>query len=202
MNIGVMGGTFDPVHLGHLAVAEEARNQINLAEVIFVPAGNPYFKEGTAVSSSLQRVNMLELAIKDKPYFKISLIEIERDGPSYAVDTISSLKEFLSKEDEIFFILGWDSLLNLHLWHQPEHLMGLCRFVAAPRPGYPRPDTQTLEKDLPGISKRTVVMDKPLINISSTQIRERVKASQSISKMVPPEVEKYIKEHNLYKNSK
>jgi nicotinate-nucleotide adenylyltransferase len=198
MNIGVIGGTFDPVHLGHLAIAEQARTQLNLAAVVFIPAGNPYFKDGTEVSSPLHRVNMLKLALLERPYFKVSLTEIEREGPSYAVDTISTLKAGPYRNDELFFILGWDSLLSLPLWHKPELLVSLCRFAAAPRPGYPRPDTGELEKDLPGISERIVVLDSPLMNISSTRIRERVAGGLSIDDLVPAEVKEYINEHRLY----
>jgi nicotinate-nucleotide adenylyltransferase len=199
MNIGVIGGTFDPVHLGHLAIAEQARNQLNLAEVIFVPAGNPYFKDGTRVSSPSHRVKMLQLALSGKPYFKISLMEIERNGPSYSIETISALKKSQFKNDELYFILGWDTLVSLHLWYNPAQLMSLCRFAAAPRPGYPRPDTRELEKNLPGISERSVVMDGPLLDISSTQIRARAAGGLSIDDLVPPKVAEYIKENGLYK---
>jgi nicotinate-nucleotide adenylyltransferase len=198
MNLGVIGGTFDPIHLGHLAIAEQARNQLELAEVVFVPAGNPYFKDGTRVSSPDHRVSMLKLAISGKLYFKLSLIEIERTGPSYTVDTISALRKTLSKNDELYFILGWDTLAAVHLWYKPRRLMALCRFVAAPRPGYPRPDTRELDKDLPGISRRTVVMDSPLIDISSTQVRAKASEGLPIEELVPTEVAKYIKTHRLY----
>jgi len=132
MNIGVLGGTFDPIHLGHLAVAEEACHHLKMAKVIFIPAGHPYFKPSSSISPSKHRINMLNLAIVDKPYFEISLIEVKRRGPSYAVDTISQMKRQLAAGDEIFFILGWDSLLTLHLWHAPERLISLCHLVGAP----------------------------------------------------------------------
>jgi nicotinate-nucleotide adenylyltransferase len=198
MNIGILGGTFDPVHLGHLAIAEEARKQLDLAEVIFVPAGNPYFKDGTKISPPPIRIDMLSLALSGKPYFNLSLIEIECPGPSYAVDTVSVLKEGIQKNDELFFILGWDSFLTLPLWRNPKRLMALCRFVVAPRPGFPERDTLTLEKQLPGISERTVVMDKPLIDISSTQVREKIVGNKPINDLVPAAVAVYIKTHGLY----
>lgn len=202
MNLGVIGGTFDPIHLGHLAIAEQARKQLDLAEVVFVPAGNPYFKDGAQVSSPDHRVRMLQLAISGKPYCKVSLIEIERTGPSYSVDTISALRKTLTKKDELYFILGWDTLAAIHLWYKPRRLMALCRFVAAPRPGYPKPDTRELDKDLPGISKRTVVMDSPLIDISSTQVRTRASEGLPIEGLVPPQVAEYIKAHRLYQTGK
>jgi nicotinate-nucleotide adenylyltransferase len=199
MNIGILGGTFDPVHLGHLAIAEEARRQLDLAEVIFVPAGNPYFKDGTKISPPAIRIDMLNLALSGKPYFSLSLLEIECPGPSYAVDTISVLKECIQKNDELFFILGWDSFLTLNLWRNPKRLMALCRFVVAPRPGFMERDTSTLEKQLPGISERILFMDKPLIDISSTQIREKVAGNKPIDDLVPAAVARYIYDNGLYK---
>jgi nicotinate-nucleotide adenylyltransferase len=202
MNIGVIGGTFDPVHLGHLAIAEQARNQLNLAEVVFVPAGNPYFKDGAQVSAPLHRVRMLELALSDRPRFSISLIEIERGGPSYTVDTLAELKKSRFKNSELYFIVGWDTLATLHLWHNPEGLLALCRFAAAPRPGCPRPDVQELEKQLPGLAERTVVMDAPRIDISSTLIRQKAARGLTIDDLVPVKVADYIKENGLYKTGK
>jgi nicotinate-nucleotide adenylyltransferase len=199
-SIGLMGGTFDPVHLGHLAISEEARRQLSLSEVIFIPAGHPYFKAFAFISSAEHRINMLNLAIADKPYFKISLIEIERPGPSYAVDTVSRIKSQLRPGDEMFFIMGWDSLLTLPLWQEPEQLISLCRIAAAARPGYPEPDLSLLEQDLPGISRRTVILDNPVIDISATEIRERVRQGLRIEDMVPAPVAKYIQEKGLYRS--
>jgi nicotinate-nucleotide adenylyltransferase len=193
-----MGGTFDPVHLGHLAVAEEARQQIGLSGIIFVPAGHPYFKALARISAAQHRVKMLNLAVAKKPYFRVSLLEIQRPGPSYAVDTLARLKTQLSPGDELYFILGWDSLLTLPRWEQPERLIELCKLVAAPRPGFPRPDVKELEVDLPGISQRAVVLDGPIIDISSTDIRERVRNHLPIDHLVAPEVAKYIRENGLY----
>jgi nicotinate-nucleotide adenylyltransferase len=198
MKIGVMGGTFDPVHLGHLSVAEEARRQTVLDEIIFMPAGHPYFKDQSAISSAEDRVNMLKLAIADKPYCKISLMEVQRPGPSYAVESVAKMKSQLSPTDEIFFIMGWDSLMTLHLWYEAERLINLCQVVAAPRPGYPKPDVSRLEKGLPGISQRTIVMENPLIDISATEIRERVRRGLPIEDMVPLAVARYVREHKLY----
>jgi nicotinate-nucleotide adenylyltransferase len=197
---GVMGGTFDPVHLGHLAVAEEARQQVGLEEVIFVPAGHPYFKALARISSSQHRINMLNLALVGKPYFRVSLLEIERPGPSYAVDTLARLRERLNPQDELYFILGWDSLLTLPRWEQPERLIELCQLIAAPRPGFSRPDVNLLESELPGVSRRTMVMDQPVIDISSSDIRERVKQGQAVDHLVVPAVAQYIKENGLYQN--
>jgi len=199
MKIGVMGGTFDPVHLAHIAVAEQAREDLKLDEVLFVPAGQPYFKDLNRITPVEDRLRMVELAIDGKKYFRISPVEIERIGHSYTVDTLEYLKLEKYPLDELFLILGWDSLLNLHLWKKPKKLLGLCTIVAAPRPEYPRPNLKDLEKNLPGISARAVVMDKPLMDISSTDIRDRVKQGLPIDNMVHPKVAAYIREKGLYR---
>jgi nicotinate-nucleotide adenylyltransferase len=199
MNIGIMGGTFDPVHLGHLAVAEEARRQLNMAEVVFVPAGRPYFKAAFSISSAEHRLKMLDLALADKPYFRISRIELDRPGPSYAIDTLSDMKKELGPDDELYFILGWDALMSLPYWQDPQKLINICRLVAAPRPGFPAPDIHALDKLLPGIAQRAVVMDRPVMDISSTDIRQRVKDGLPIDHLVPKLVAEYIKEKGLYR---
>jgi nicotinate-nucleotide adenylyltransferase len=200
MKIGVMGGTFDPIHLGHLAVAEEAHQLLGLSEVRFMPAGHPYFKEAAAISPSADRVNMVNLAIAGKPYFTVSLLEVKRPGPSYAVDSMATMKKELGDGDELYFIMGWDSLMTLHLWFEAARLIRICRIVAAPRPGYPKPDVSQLEKDLPGIGARAVVMDKPLVDISATSIRQRVRQGLPIDGLVTVAVADYIKEKKLYLN--
>lgn len=198
MKIGVLGGTFDPFHLGHLAVAEEARARLDMDEVIFVPAGRPYFKADAHISAVEHRLNMLRLAIGDKPYFKLSTTELERSGPSYTVDTIAELKSQLDEGDEVFFILGWDSLAWFHRWHEPSRLISMCKLVGVPRPGYPAPDIKAMESAIPGLSQRVILLDKPEIEISATEIRERVRRGLPIGHLVPEAVERYIRKHRLY----
>ena len=198
MKIGVMGGTFDPVHEGHLTVAEKVRAQLGLSEVIFVPACQPWLKIGDSISPAEHRLRMLALAITDKALFKLSTIEIERGGFSYTVETIAELRGQLGDGDEIFFILGWDSLSLLPQWREPSRLIEMCHLVAVPRPGYLLPDLKAMEALLPGISQRVVMMDKPEIDISSSAIRDRVKEGLSIHHLVPESVEEYIEEHRLY----
>jgi len=161
MNIGVLGGTFDPVHLGHLIVAEEVRARLNLAVVLFVPAGQPWLKPNSPILAAEHRVQMVRLAIADKPYFKLSTMEIERAGPSYTVDTIAELQGQLGAGNELFFILGWDNLTQLPQWKEPSQLIKLCCLVVAPKPGYPPPDLKALEALIPGLSQRVMLMDKP-----------------------------------------
>jgi len=198
MNIGVLGGTFDPVHNGHLIVAEEVKTRLNLAEIIFVPAGQPWLKVDRPISPAEHRLQMLRLALADKSYFKRSTIEIERTGPSYTVDTITELRDKLGSEDELFFILGWDSLAELPQWREPSRLIKICYLVAVPRPGYPRPKLKTLEVIIRGLSQRVMLMKKPEIDISASAIRERVARGLSIRHLVPEPVNRYIKEHGLY----
>ncbi len=198
MNIGVLGGTFDPLHMGHLMVAEEARARLDLAEVLFMPAGQPWLKLNNAISPAQHRLEMVRLAIADKPYFKLSTMEIERSGPTYTVDTIAELQAQLGGA-ELFFILGWDNLNQLPQWREPSRLIKLCRLVAVPRVDFPTPDLASLEASLPGLSKSVILLDEPRIDINASEIRRRVAQGLSIHQLVPEPVERYIQEHRLYK---
>jgi len=198
MKIGVLGGTFDPIHKGHLIVAEEARNRLNLDGVLFVPAGEPWLKAGRPISDAEHRVQMVRLAIANKPYFKLSTMEIERPGPSYTVDTIAELRAQLDREDELFFVLGWGNLAELPQWHEPARLIEMCYLVAVPRPDSPHPDLEPLEPLIPGLSRKVIFLDMPEIDISASAIRNRVAHGLPIRHLVPEAVDKYIKEHKLY----
>lgn len=198
MNTGVLGGTFDPVHNGHIMLAEEARARLNLAEVLFVPAGQPWLKGDSPISAAEHRVQMVRLAIAARPYFRLSTVEIERAGPSYTVETITELQAQRGAGDELFFILGWDSLAQLPQWREPSRLITICRLVAIPRPGYPRPDLNSLEAVIPGLSRRLILLDKPEVDIGATEIRNRVAHGLSIDHLVPEPVDAYIKRHKLY----
>lgn len=198
MDIGVLGGTFDPIHNGHIIVAEEVRTQLNLAEVLFMPAGQPWLKEGTTIVAAEHRVQMVRLAISDRPYFKLVSIEVDRGGPSYTVDTITELQAQLSAEDELFFIVGWDNLAQLPQWREPSRLVKQCRLVAVPRPGYLLPDLKPLEAIIPGLSQRLILLDSPEIDISATEIRTRVAQGLSVRHLVPEPVDEYIRQHKLY----
>ena len=198
MNIGVLGGTFDPVHNGHLMVAEEVKVRLNLAEVIFVPAGQPWLKIDWDITPAEHRLQMLRLALADKPDFKLSAMEIERTGPSYTIDTVDELRGQLGGENELFFILGRDNLAQLPQWHEPSRLLEMCYLVAVNRPGALRPDLKVLEKSLPGISQRVMLLDSPKIDISASAIRNRVARGLSVRHLVPEPVNRYIKEHRLY----
>ncbi len=198
MNIGVLGGTFDPIHIGHLILAEEVRARLNLAEILFVPAGQPWLKANLSIAPATHRTQMVRLAIADKPCFKLAAMEVGRPGPTYTVDTIAELKAQLGAGDELFFILGWDNLAELPRWRQPSRLIRMCRLVAVPRPDYPLPDLKALEASIPGLSQRVTLMDKPEIDISAFVIRNRVARGLSISHLVPEPVDEYIRQHKLY----
>ena len=191
MKTGILGGTFDPIHNGHLAIAEEARTYLNLTEVLFLPAGQPWMKSDKPISPAHHRVAMIRLALEGRPYFKLSTIEIEHQGPSYTVDTIAKLKAQSTEPSDLYFIVGWDNLARIPLWKDPSKLIEMCFLVAVPRPGYDRPDMKKLEAEIPGISKKVILMDKPRIDISATDIRNRVAQGLSISRLVPKQWKVY-----------
>ena len=203
MNIGVLGGTFDPIHIGHIKVAEEVVARLDLPRILFMPAGQPWLKlnNANAISPIQDRLEMVRLAIADNPRFELSTMEIEREGPTYTVDTIAQLQSQLRQGDEIFFILGWDNLMQLPQWHEPQRLIELCRLVAVPRVDFPLPDLPALEKELPGIAPRVILFDKPRIDVNASEIRRRAAEGKSISDFVPAPVESYIKEHGLYEKA-
>jgi nicotinate-nucleotide adenylyltransferase len=202
VNLGVLGGTFDPVHRGHLMMAEEARRELDLAEVLMVPAGRPMSKTGHRVTAARHRLAMLRLALRPaaRPWLKLSTVEIERPGPSYTVDTIAALKAS-NTGDDIYFILGWDSLEQIPTWREPDRLVSLCRLAAVPRPGQARPNLAALERAVPGISRRIVFVERPCVDISASDIRERVGRGEPIGELVPNGVAAYIEKHNLYVKS-
>lgn len=198
MKIGLLGATFDPVHLGHIVAADEARLALGLAEVLFIPAGQPRLKGHTTVAPAMHRVAMARLAIAGRPDYKISEIEIKRLGASYTVDTLAELRRVYSVKDEIYFILGWDSLEKFAQWREPLRIIEMCYLAAVPRPGWPQPDVAALEEAVPGISDRIILLEGPRVDISSTAIRELIKEGKDINNLVPAAVAEYINRHNLY----
>jgi nicotinate-nucleotide adenylyltransferase len=198
--IGVLGGTFDPIHLGHLIVADDIREKLELREVLFIPAGQPWLKlkEEKPVSAAEHRLAMVRLAVASNPYFKVSTMEIDRPGLSYSIDTVLELKSKLGAKAEIYFIVGPDALAKFALWKDPARLVEICQVVGIGRPGHARTDSQALESSLPGVSQRIMLVDVPQIDISSTDIRRRVAQGLSIRYLVPEAVEKYIVKHKLY----
>ena len=196
MNIGVLGGTFDPIHMGHLVVAEEARIKLGLSEVLFVPAGQPWLKQDHSITPAAHRVEMVRRAISDNPYFKLSTLEVDRPGPSYTVDTLTLLQDQLGSEASFFFILGRDTLAELPLWKEPRKVVQLCRLVVPPRLG--SRDLRHLEEAIPGLLERVIQLDMPVIGISSSEIRQRIARGLSVRYLVPTEIEQYIAEQKIY----
>jgi len=199
MDIGVLGGTFDPIHLGHLMMAEEARQRLGLARVIFVPAGQPWLKVDRAIAAAADRVEMVRRAIAGQTDFGLSTAEVDRPGPSYTVDTVDVLERQLGTEASFFLLLGWDSLADLPLWKEPAKLVQLCRLVAIPRPDCSPPELEALESSIPGIARSMLFLDVPPVDISSSDIRERVGQGLPFRHLVPEEVAKYIEEQGLYR---
>jgi nicotinate-nucleotide adenylyltransferase len=197
VDIGILGGTFDPIHTGHLVIAEEARIKLGLKEVLFVPAGQPWLKLDRDITPAVHRVEMVRRAIADNPHFKLCTLEAERGGPSYTVDTLTMLRKQLGSEASLFFILGRDTLAELPLWKEPQKVVQLCRLVVPPRLG--SRDLKHLEKAIPGLMDKVIQLDMPVIGISSSEIRQRVAQALSIRYLVPEGVEEYIVEHELYR---
>lgn len=197
--IGLMGGTFDPIHYGHLVTAEAARCEFNLDKVIFVPSGQPPHKKSTGITPAQQRFQMTKEAIASNPFFEVSRVEMDRPGPSYTVDTVQHFQHHYGPEVKIYFITGADAILEILTWKKVEKLMDYCYFIAATRPGYQLEELQHCLRDLPakylaGICSLAV----PGMAISSTDIRERVAKGRSIKYLLPETIELYIAENKLY----
>ena len=202
MKIGILGGTFDPIHLGHLIIAEEAMASLGLDRVLFVPAGDPWMKADTAITPRQHRLAMVLAAVGDNPKFKVSPSELERFGPSYTVETLEEFQEDYGLQTELFFIIGADALKDFGKWHKPERLLELCTLAVVGRPSQESLDLSALEAVLPGIGKRVVMVDDVAMGVSATDIRGRVAEGRSIRYLVPPAVEAYIQEHGLYKEKR
>ncbi len=194
--LGIMGGTFDPIHYGHLLMAEEAREAFALDQVVFVPNGQPVHKKKYLVSPPEDRYAMTVLATASNPYFSCSRAEIDRPGPSYAVDTVRQFREEHSDLDALYFISGADAILEIMSWHEPEALMQMCLFIAVTRPGFVLGRLhEILEAQfLPRVSFLPI----PGLEISSTDLRRRAREGRSLKYLTPEAVERYIQEHRLY----
>ena len=193
--VGLMGGTFDPIHVGHLAIAEEARDALSLARILFVPAGVPPHKAATDVTPVEHRLAMVRLAIADNPAFELSRVEVDRPGPSFTVDTV----EALAADHDITVILSAETFAELPSWHEPERLFEMARVAVVPREGYPAQDPGWLAATFPGREDRVRYLEGPRLGLSSTALRARVAAGRSIRYLVPAAIEAYIAAHDLYR---
>jgi len=196
---GVLGGTFDPPHYAHLAIAERTRETLGLAGVLFVPTGIPPHKGDRIVTPPSHRMAMVELAISGNAAFRPSRLEVDRPGPSYSADTIELLRTRPAyAAAEPVFILSVEALAFLNTWHEPSRLLRLCRLAVVPRHGFRTPSRAWLAEHFPGQESRFVFLDGPDLGHSGSEIRRRVAAGQSIRYLVPPAVEAYVAEHRLY----
>jgi nicotinate-nucleotide adenylyltransferase len=198
--IGVLGGTFDPVHYGHLMIAREAQNSLGLDRVLFMPAGNPYTKEGTKVSASAVRYEMVRLAIQNEPCFELCDLEINTHGDTHTAETMAILS-WQHPDAELYFLMGWDNLEKFHTWVDPQVILQYCSVAAFPRIGYSVPDYQKLCAQLPCLESRLRILKKPFIDISASLIRERVVAGLPLTHLLPQATADYINEHNLYQKA-
>ncbi|MCY4367594.1 MAG: nicotinate-nucleotide adenylyltransferase [Chloroflexi bacterium] len=198
MRTGILGGTFDPVHLGHLLIAEESRISLGLDQVLFVPAGRPWLKEGQPLTEACHRVQMVELAVASNPHFRVIRNEVDRSGPSYTVDTLEELREELPAT-ELFFILGLDAFESFHRWKDPGRILELCRLVVVSRPGYSDEEQDRLLATCGDQADRICVLPVHNVDFSATEIRRRASQGISFRYQVPDAVEAYISAQGLYR---
>lgn len=200
LNIGLMGGTFDPIHMGHLVTAEEARQQFKLDYVVFVPAGIPPHKVEDIITPSEHRFLMTSLAVMSNPSFFVSRYEIDQDKPTYTIDTVQNFRNVKQRASELFFITGADAILEIFTWKDYENLLNLCTFIAVSRPGYSLERfREILNQTCPAVQHKVHLLEIPSLAVSSTFIRERVALGKTIKYLTPEPVEQYIKKHGLYR---
>jgi nicotinate-nucleotide adenylyltransferase len=196
MQIGILGGTFDPPHIGHLIIAEQARVQLRLDQVWFAPAGQPVHKNGHHVTVAEHRVAMVELSIADNPCFKLCRVDVERPAPHYSLDLVRILRQ-QHPQHQWHFVIGSDSLADLPKWHAPEEIIKLVRLAVAQRPGY-QPDLAALERAIPGLTQRIDWISAPMIEVSSTDLRARAQKGWPLRYIVPEAVDDYARANGLY----
>lgn len=199
ITLGIMGGTFDPIHIGHLITAEEARQQFKLDHVIFIPAGNPPHKEQRHVTPAEHRYLMTMLAVVDNPYFTVSRLEIDNEQPSYTIDTVRRFFQIYKQGLKLFFITGADAILDIKTWKDYEELLETCSFIAATRPGYPFHKLKNIfGSSFSEITQKIHLLEIPAMAISSTYIRQRIAQGKTIKYLTPEPVEQYIYKNRLY----
>ena len=198
--IGILGGTFDPVHYGHIALAEDAVREADLHEVVMIPARIQPFKQDREYASGEDRFNMLALAAGKNDHVTVSKYELEQEGVSYTYLTLRHMQEFFGEDTRLFFITGTDSFLKLDTWMNAPELLTNYAYIIGTRPGYRQDEyEEALERITSAYGTEVISMNKTELDISATQIREMVASGKDISDLVPPEVERYIREHGLYR---
>ncbi|MEA4816794.1 MAG: nicotinate-nucleotide adenylyltransferase [Lachnospiraceae bacterium] len=199
-SIAVFGGTFDPVHYGHLVAANEVMHAFSTDGVIFIPAGMPSHKDSSCVTDNELRLEMTKIATSSNPRFFVSRMEIERGGPSYTIDTVSELKRLLKPNAKIYFVVGADSIFQVFSWKDARRLITMCEFIGVTRPGYNKGELYERIKNINQNCESNIhFCEIPSLDISSSEIRERVKEGKSIKYLVPEGVEEYIYKKGLYR---
>ena len=202
--LGILGGTFDPIHWGHLAIAEAARETLGLARVLFVPAARPPHKPNEPISPGLDRAAMVEAAIADNAAFELSTLELDRPGPSWSADTLAAIADrerAAGRVVDLWFILSAEAARGLPTWHEPGRVLDAARIAVLPRAGSPAIDPGWPEAAFPGHGERFRLLDGPSIQVSASDIRARAAAGRSIRYLVPPAVAAYIGDHALYRTT-
>ncbi|PYG86937.1 nicotinate-nucleotide adenylyltransferase [Ruminiclostridium sufflavum DSM 19573] len=200
LKVGICGGTFDPIHMGHLAITELARCELNLDKVLFIPSGMPPHKDLNTVTSPIHRLNMVRCAVSGNPFFEAVDLEVERNGYTYTVDTLNELHKMYPEDTDFYYIIGADVVMDLLTWKRTEEVFALTKFIAVMRAGYQ--DKAFIEQIKVLRQKfdiELIPFEAPLIEISSTFIRERISKNQSVKYLVSDCVDAYIKENNLYR---
>jgi nicotinate-nucleotide adenylyltransferase len=199
MKLGILGGTFDPVHYGHLLVAEEARSRAGLQRVLFCPAGQPRLRTSEPEASAHHRLEMVRRAVQGNPKFGVSSLEIGRKGTTYTVDTLETLCRVEGPETDLYFIMGADTLEEFGRWKEPGRVLELCRLVVVQRPGYADPRTQRIVRDFPTAQGRVLELQGPRCELSASTVRQQAAMGLSLDGLVPEEVKAYIYEQGLYR---
>jgi nicotinate-nucleotide adenylyltransferase len=200
--IGILGGTFDPPHMGHLWLASLAADALGLARVLLMPAARPPHKGGQPISNAADRILMTRLAIADNPLLEISLVEMERSGPSYTVDSLEELQAHYGESARLVLVMAADSLAQIDTWREPDRLLQLAEWAVGPRPGSPLPDRATLRTRFGKAADRIHLLDGPALQLSGAEIRRRVAAGRVIRYLVPAAVEELIRARGLYRRSR
>lgn len=197
--VAVIGGTFDPIHYGHLLAAERTREELGLDCVYFIPSGTPPHKKYDGMASAFHRYNMASIAVETNPFFKILDIEIKREGYSYTIDTMEQLRGMMPSACSMYFIIGSDNMTDIPNWKNAEELAAKTEFAVVTRPGDWQEGLEQNARELRERGFGITLVRTPLVSVNSTDIRERIKDGRSIRYMVPQGVEKYIYDNNLYK---
>ncbi len=199
--LGVLGGTFDPPHVGHLWLGRLAADALQLDRVLFMPAAQPPHKRDRRISGSSDRLLMTRLAIEGDPLFELTAIEMERPGPSYTIDSVQQLQDAYADGTQLFLVMAADSLQQIDTWREPDRLLTLVEWIVGPRPGVAAPQPEALRRRFGEAASRIHLLEGPSLDVSASEIRDRVAAGRVIRYLVPRPVEELIADRDLYRAS-